>query len=93
MTHGPQRTPIDHARMHFRGAVASRMARACVPLADRFITAAVAGAVAEEIIAFYRRPGINRAYVNDRGDIALHLEPGVSESLRAWPGGRERAVA
>lgn len=65
-----------------QGPVARRMWQACQPLSQDFITpmAAVAGAVAEEIIACYRRPGVARAWVNNGGDIALHLAPG--ESLR-----------
>ena len=45
-----------------------------------FITpmAAVAGSVAQEIIACYQRPGIARAWVNNGGDIAMHLTPGQS---------------
>src|SRR5262249_28174288 len=45
----------------------------------QFITpmAAVAGAVADELIAFFRSdPAITRAYVNNGGDIALHLTSG-----------------
>lgn len=62
------------------GSVARRMWHACRPYADRFITpmAAVAGAVAQELIASYERPGISRAWVNNGGDIALHLAPGQS---------------
>jgi ApbE superfamily uncharacterized protein (UPF0280 family) len=65
------------------GAVAQRMWAACAPLrsaAQGFITpmAAVAGAVAQELIAHYQRPGITRAWVNNGGDIALHLAPGQS---------------
>jgi ApbE superfamily uncharacterized protein (UPF0280 family) len=55
------------------------MHAATAPLADRFVTpmAAVAGAVADTIMAAIRRtPGIERAYVNNRGDIAIHLTPG-----------------
>jgi hypothetical protein len=37
--------------------------------------AAVAGSVAEELVAAFDRPGIRRAFVNDGGDIALHLAP------------------
>src|SRR5690606_11493942 len=40
--------------------------------------AAVAGAVADEIVAAYRRPGVVRAWVNNGGDIALHLAEGAS---------------
>jgi ApbE superfamily uncharacterized protein (UPF0280 family) len=62
-----------------RGAVAKRMAAAVAPYAEEcFITpmAAVAGAVAEEIL--YTMTGaaeLTRAYVNNGGDIALHLGP------------------
>jgi len=63
-----------------QGAVARRMVAACRPYAEAgtFITAmaAVAGSVAEELVAFFARPGISRAYVNNGGDIALHLGPG-----------------
>jgi hypothetical protein len=62
------------------GPVALRMAAAVAPYADHwFITpmAAVAGAVAEEIIAAMTSAAhLDRAYVNDGGDIALHLEQG-----------------
>lgn len=66
-----------------QGAVARCMWAACQPLrtaADGFLTpmAAVAGAVAQELIAAYQRPGISRAWVNNGGDIALHLAPGQS---------------
>lgn len=65
------------------GPVARRMWSACQPLraaAQGFLTpmAAVAGSVAQELIAAYRRPGITRAWVNNGGDIALHLAPGGS---------------
>src|SRR5206468_10747238 len=42
--------------------------------------AAVAGAVAQELIACYERDGVRRAWVNNGGDIALHLAP--EEALR-----------
>jgi ApbE superfamily uncharacterized protein (UPF0280 family) len=66
------------------GAVARRMAAAVWPHRARFITpmAAVAGAIAEEVLAALiagRR--LRKAYVNDGGDIAWFLTPG--ESLRA----------
>ena len=61
-----------------RGAVARRMWQACQPHSSTFITpmAAVAGAVAEELIACYAIDGIASAWVNNGGDIALHLAPG-----------------
>lgn len=63
-----------------QGAVARRMWHACEPYRTVFITpmAAVAGAVAEELIGCYQRRGIARAWVNNGGDIALHLAPGAS---------------
>ena len=60
------------------GRVARRMVSAVAPYgAWTFITpmAAVAGAVAEEILdAMTSAASLSRAYVNDGGDIALHLE-------------------
>jgi len=63
-----------------RGAVARRMWSACRPFHAGYITpmAAVAGSVAQELIACYRREGVQRAWVNNGGDIALHLAPGHS---------------
>jgi ApbE superfamily uncharacterized protein (UPF0280 family) len=61
------------------GAVAGRMVDACAGFAaERFMTpmAAVAGAVADELIQCFRQAGIRRAYINTGGDIALHLTPG-----------------
>src|SRR5580700_2735609 len=56
------------------------MVAAVMPYCERtFITpmAAVAGAVAEEILGTMTAAGrFSRAYVNDGGDIALHLAPG-----------------
>lgn len=72
------RRPVsEHAAL--RGPVARRMQAACLPFLPAFITpmAAVAGSVAQELIAFYRRPGIARAWINNGGDIALHLAPGT----------------
>ena len=62
-----------------RGSTARRMAAACAPYSNSFVTpmAAVAGAVADEVLAAAlagRR--LDRAYVNNGGDIALHLAPG-----------------
>jgi len=61
-----------------QGAVARRMARAVAPFqASHFLTpmAAVAGAVAEEVLAAMTEAArLGRAYVNNGGDIALHVE-------------------
>jgi ApbE superfamily uncharacterized protein (UPF0280 family) len=63
-----------------RGTVARRMHAAVAPFASRhFITpmAAVAGSVAEEILGAMRAAArLDRAYVNNGGDIALHLTEG-----------------
>jgi len=63
-----------------RGTVARRMTAAVMPYAPEcFITpmAAVAGAVAEEILeAMLVAAEVSRAYVNNGGDIAVHLSPG-----------------
>ncbi len=63
-----------------RSAVAQRMTAATLPYAaQHFITpmAAVAGAVADEILATMTTAAqLARAYVNDGGDIALHLTAG-----------------
>lgn len=65
-----------------RGKIARRMVLATSPLADSyFVTpmAAVAGAVADEVLdAMTRAVKLEKAYVNNGGDIALHLAPGQS---------------
>lgn len=78
------RTPIGKAPPALRGAVARRMAAAVWPYRRVYITpmAAVAGAVAEEVIgAMLAGRRIARAYVNNGGDIALHLDPGEGLAL------------
>jgi uncharacterized protein len=74
------RQPSDPARCLLQGAVARRMHAAVAPFAaEHFITpmAAVAGAVAEEILgAMVQEARLDRAYVNNGGDIALHLTDG-----------------
>jgi uncharacterized protein len=68
-----------------RGVVARRMAAAVAPFrARRFLTpmAAVAGAVAEEVLkAMTTGRRLARAYVNNGGDIALHLSAGETFSI------------
>ena len=67
------------------GVVARRMHAAVAPYAaDGFITpmAAVAGSVAEEILgAMMSAATLDRAYVNNGGDIALHLGRGEHFSV------------
>jgi ApbE superfamily uncharacterized protein (UPF0280 family) len=73
------RAPVQ-ADCPLHGVIARRMWQACHPYRAGFITpmAAVAGSVAQELIACYDRPGIVRAWVNNGGDVALHLAPGAS---------------
>jgi ApbE superfamily uncharacterized protein (UPF0280 family) len=79
----PLRQPVEQATM-VTGSVAGRMVAACWPYRDVFITpmAAVAGAVADEILAAMTGAGdgVTRAYVNNGGDVALHL--GAGEAFR-----------
>jgi uncharacterized protein len=74
------RQPADPSSSEPDGSVARRMMEAVRPhAARRFITpiAAVAGAVAEEVLdTITSTSRLARAYVNDGGDIALHLTPG-----------------
>ncbi len=75
------RTPITETGLSFAGPVARRMAAAVWPYRDRFITpmAAVAGSVADEVLSIMCASAeLRRAYVNNGGDIALHLQPGAS---------------
>lgn len=72
------RQPVRHP-VELNGVVAQRMFDTCWPHRAVFITpmAAVAGAVADEMIRYFcREDGIARAYVNNGGDIALHLTAG-----------------
>lgn len=62
----------------FSGSVARRMSAAVAPFSGGFITpmAAVAGAVADEVLSKMLLSDLERAFVNDGGDIALFLSPG-----------------
>ena len=96
------RMPLGEAPPPLRGPVARRMAAACRPLRQHWITpmAAVAGAVADEILAAAmagRR--LRKLWVNDGGDIAFHLAPGaaldlglVSDLERPFPRDRARMI-
>jgi len=79
------RRPLDG--FAFEGPVARRMAEAVEPFDDVFVTpmAAVAGAVADEICAEMTVCDLERAYVNDGGDIALWLTPGRSFDVGLVP--------
>jgi ApbE superfamily uncharacterized protein (UPF0280 family) len=79
------RQPADPEHCLLQGVIARRMHDAVAPFArTQFITpmAAVAGAVAEEILgAMVAAAELDRAYVNNGGDIALHLMPGQEFSF------------
>jgi uncharacterized protein len=76
------RQPVRGNVCPLRGPVARRMWEACMPYRGSFITpmAAVAGAVAQELVACYAQSGLQRAWVNNGGDIALYLTS--SQSVR-----------
>ncbi|TPI30758.1 UPF0280 family protein [Mesorhizobium sp. B3-2-1] len=68
----------------FAGPTARRMEAAVMSLAECFITpmAAVAGSVADEMLAaLLAGRKLDRAYVNNGGDSALHLDKGTSIGL------------
>lgn len=78
------RSPVGDTPPVLEGPVARRMADAVWPYRAVFITpmAAVAGSVADEVLAaLVRDRRLEKAYVNNGGDIAIHLAPG--QSLRA----------
>lgn len=78
------RRPLGEAYPLLLGPVARRMAEATWPHRAVYITpmAAVAGAVADEMLqAMIAGRTLAKAYVNDGGDIAIHLTPG--HELRA----------
>lgn len=78
------RTPLGEAYPLLRGPVARRMLAACWPYRAIYVTpmAAVAGAVADEILqAMLNQRNLAKAYVNNGGDIALHLAQGNALTL------------
>lgn len=78
------REPVAGTYPLLAGSTARRMAAAVWPHRGVYVTpmAAVAGAVAEELLhALLLNRNLEKAFVNDGGDIALFLAPG--ESLRA----------
>ena len=91
---GELRRPAAATPRPFCGSTARRMERAVAPLSCDFITpmAAVAGAVADDMLAALVEGGeIDKAYVNDGGDIALFLSPG--QSIRAAVAGTGNGFA
>ncbi|TXL70978.1 UPF0280 family protein [Vineibacter terrae] len=77
------RAPVGDAFPMVADPVARRMAEAVWPYRDVYITpmAAVAGAVADEMLAaMVQGRDLAKAYVNNGGDIAFHLAQGESLS-------------
>jgi hypothetical protein len=75
------RAPLDKTPPRLAGPVARAMGRACAPHRAQFVTpmAAVAGAVADAVLAAMTEGcNLEKAYVNNGGDIALHLTPGTA---------------
>ncbi|MET4722666.1 ApbE superfamily uncharacterized protein (UPF0280 family) [Bradyrhizobium japonicum] len=81
----PELRTVAEKQTSLKGVVARRMHAAVAPYAsDCFITpmAAVAGSVAEEILgAMLGAAALDQAYVNNGGDIALHLGEGEHFSV------------
>lgn len=76
---GELRRPMQD-RPHVHGEVARRMTAACARFAPVWVTpmAAIAGAGADTLLAAMRAAApLDRAYVNNGGDIAVHLVEGA----------------
>lgn len=77
------RNPMSQTSPQPKGHIAHRMHVATAPFSQGFVTrmAAVAGAVADEVLhAMTDAADLHRAYVNNGGDIALHLGKGAQFS-------------
>jgi ApbE superfamily uncharacterized protein (UPF0280 family) len=77
-----RRAMTEHPRVIH--SIAQRMVAACRPFAPVFVTpmAAVAGSVADEVLAAMTGAApLDRAYVNDGGDIAVHVAPGEALAI------------
>jgi len=78
------RQPVTPEAPLPQGAIARRMDAAVRPHCAQFVTrmAAVAGAVAETVLeAMVSDARLSRAWVNNGGDIALHLSPGTEVTI------------
>lgn len=88
------RQSVGETPRAFRFSTARRMEKAAARHFPVFVTpmAAVAGSVADEILAaMVAGRHLKRAYVNDGGDIALHLS--VGETMRAAIAGTSHGFA
>jgi ApbE superfamily uncharacterized protein (UPF0280 family) len=73
------RRPSKPEPRSFAGPTARRMEEAACRFSEMFVTpmAAVAGSVADEMLAAMTEgQRLDRAYVNDGGDVAIYLAPG-----------------
>ncbi|MEL6232820.1 MAG: UPF0280 family protein [Pseudomonadota bacterium] len=83
------RLPVDASRV-FSDPVAQRMQAAALPHGAIFVTpmAAVAGAVADEVMAAMTSVvAFPKAYVNNGGDAALHLSGAATLDAALWNDG------
>lgn len=88
------RRPYDPG-VTLSGPVALAMQKAVAPFAGQFVTpmAAVAGAVADEILSVLVDAGdMRQAYVNNGGDVALYLAAGQQMSAAIGEGPGDRIV-
>jgi ApbE superfamily uncharacterized protein (UPF0280 family) len=89
------RHPVNDAYPLLQGPVARRMAEAVWPHRGVYITpmAAVAGSVADEMLqAMLLGRKLDKAYVNDGGDIAFHLSEGHELKAGIFVGALDGAV-
>ncbi len=78
------RTPLGKISNIPSGVIARRMHQAALPFASQFITpmAAVAGSVADEILANMQpETDLHKIYVNNGGDIAIYIQPDSEHSF------------
>ena len=78
------RNPVSQTSEKPIGIIAQRMHQAALPFASQFITpmAAVAGSVADEVLAAMREiNGLHKIYVNNGGDIAIYIQPDSAHSF------------
>lgn len=74
------RAPLGGSAPSVEGTVARRMVAAASAFADVWVTpmVAVAGSVADEVRSTIEAvPGVRRAYVNNGGDVSLHVTAGA----------------
>ncbi len=87
------RTPLDLVPQ-VNGDIAQQMLAAVRPFAGQLVTpmAAVAGAVADAVLAEMKIEGIDKAYVNNGGDVAVYLGENQSFSSAIPEAGDGRVV-